>query len=188
MSPRQRSPLTIEYILLGLLYKKPKHGYELHKVIKHSQEISTIWYVKLGKLYSLLERLENDGLLSSKYIPSEKTPGRKEFRITEEGKRTFLNWILLPARKARHMRLVFHARLYFALEQGEETAFKLIEAQRKECRRWTERLHPQLIEAKEADFITEQIINYRIGQIEAIFVWLDKCEKNIITRMKVQKN
>ena len=185
MSPRQRSPLTIEYILLGLLFKNPKHGYELHKVIKHSQEISTIWYVKPGKLYSLLERLENDGLLSSKYIPSEKTPGRKEFCITEEGKCTFLNWILLPVRKAREMRLVFHARLYFALDKGGETAFKLIEAQRKECRRWTESMHSQLVEDKEPDFITKQIFNYRIGQIEAVCVWLDKCEKDIIERMKV---
>jgi DNA-binding PadR family transcriptional regulator len=186
MSPRQRSPLTIEYILLGLLYKNPKHGYELHKVIKHSQEISKIWYVKLGKLYSILERLENDGLLTSESIPSEKTPGRKEFRVTKDGKRTFLNWILLPVRKPRNMRLVFHARLYFAIEQGEETAFKLIEAQRKECRMWSERMHSQLIEAKESGFISEHIVNYRIGQIEAMLVWLDRCEKDIIVRMKVQ--
>ena len=186
MSPRQSTPLTIEHILLGLLYKEPKHGYELHKIIKQSPGLSTIWYVKPGKLYALLGRLEKDGLLISKHIPSQKTPTRKEYHITKIGESTFLEWVKLPVKNARDMRLVFHARVYFALELGEETAFNLIEEQRKVCRQWIEQNLSLMNGLKGRDFITEQIYNFRIGQTEAMLTWLDKCEKNITAIMKVQ--
>jgi len=179
MSPRRRSPLTIEYILLGLLYQRPEHGYELHKEIQKSQGLSHIWRIKSSKLYSLLDRLEKQGLLSSRAVPSEKTPARKEFQLTEEGKRVFLDWIQIPVDSARHMRIVFHARLYFALKLGEEYAIKLIAVQREECQGWVESMRAQLMTLENPDFITGQVFTYRINQVVAMLNWLDDCEKGI---------
>jgi DNA-binding PadR family transcriptional regulator len=162
-----------------MLYKNPKHGYELHKHIKVSQGLSHIWRIKPSKLYSLLDRLEGQGLLASRAIPSEKTPGRKEFRLTPEGERTFLDWIQTPVASGRHMRLVFHARLFFALQIGEEPALRLIEAQREECRGWVDSLTSQLAAFENPDFSTEQVFNYRINQIEAMLDWLAVCENRV---------
>jgi PadR family transcriptional regulator AphA len=179
MSPRRHSPLTIEYILLGLLYHNPKHGYELHKEIEESQALSHIWRIKSSKLYSLLDRLEKQGLLSSRAVPSQKSPTRKEFRLTEEGECIFLDWIQSPVESGRHMRLVFHARLYFALEMGEEQALKLITTQREECRRWVESMRVQLMAFENPGFTTQQVFTYRINQVEAMLAWLDGVEKSI---------
>ncbi len=179
MSPRRHSPLTIEYILLGLLYQNPKHGYELHKEIKASQGLSHIWRIKPSKLYSLLDRLEGQGLLTSRAIPSEKAPGRKEFSLTPEGERTFLDWIQTPVASGRHMRLVFHARLFFALQIDGETALRLIESQKVECQRWVESLSSQLTAFENPDFSTQQVFTYRINQIEAMLDWLTDCESQV---------
>jgi PadR family transcriptional regulator AphA len=179
MSPRRRSPLTIEYILLGLLYHHPEHGYELHKEIEKSQGLSHIWRIKPSKLYSLLVRLEKQGLLSSRAVPSEKAPARKEFRLTKEGERVFLDWVRTPVESARHMRIVFHARLFFALQMGEEQAIKLIAVQREECREWVESMRAQLVTFANPDFTTQQVFIYRINQIETMLNWLDDCEKQI---------
>ncbi|MGD8457089.1 MAG: PadR family transcriptional regulator [Anaerolineales bacterium] len=179
MSPRRRSPLTIEYILLGLLYRAPKHGYELNKELKSNQGLSHIWRVKPSKLYSLLDRLENQGLLSSRAVPSQKAPDRKEFQLTAEGERVFIDWVRTPVDSARHMRLVFHARLFFALELGEDKAIKLIDAQREECRGWIDSLRARLVALENPDFITGQVFTYRINQVVAMLNWLDDCEKHI---------
>ena len=55
---RQRTRLKHEFFLLGLLYKQPRHGYDLMKAIKQSPGLSAIWFVKPGRIYSLLDRLE----------------------------------------------------------------------------------------------------------------------------------
>ena len=179
MSPRRRSPLTIEYILLGLLYQNPTHGYELHKAIQASQGLSHIWRVKPSKLYSLLDRLEGQGLLASRAIPSERTPGRKEFHLTQDGERVFLDWIQSPVASGRHMRLVFHAKLYFALRIGDAPALRLIEAQSQECHGWVGSMEAQLSELESPDFTTKQVFSYRINQVKAMLDWLSDCDKRI---------
>lgn len=179
MSPRRHSPLTIEYILLGLLYQHPRHGYELHKEIKDSRGLSHIWRIKPSKLYSLLDRLEKQGLLSSRSIPADKTPARKEFQLTHEGERVFLQWMQTPVASGRHMRLVFHARLFFALQMGEEQALNLIAVQREECRGWIESMHAQLVAFENPDFSMQQVFTYRINQVEAMLGWLGDVEKSI---------
>lgn len=181
MSPRRRSPLTIEYILLGLLFKNPSHGYELHKAIQASQGLSHIWRIKPSKLYSLLDRLEDQGLLASRAIPSEKAPGRKEFHLTQDGDKVFLDWIQSPVASGRHMRLVFHARLYFALQIGDNPALRLIEAQKQECQGWVESMESQLAAFENPGFSTKQVFNYRINQIKAMLDWLADCESQIRT-------
>jgi PadR family transcriptional regulator AphA len=186
MSPRRRSPLTIEYILLGLLFHDPKHGYELHKEIKESQGLSHIWRIKPSKLYSLLDRLEIQGLLLSRSVPSEKTPARKEFQLTQEGETVFLDWIQAPVGSGRHMRLVFHARLFFAMKIGEEQAINLISVQRDECREWVESMQAQLAAFENPDFTTGQVFTYRINQVEAMLDWLDDCESHIRAGSQVQ--
>lgn len=186
MSPRRRSPLTIEYILLGLLYHAPKHGYELHKEIKESPGLSNIWRIKPSKLYSLLLRLENQGLLVSNPVPAEKTPSRNEFQLTSEGERVFLEWVAAPVGSGRHMRLVFHARLFFALRLGEEYAHQLIDAQRRECQAWVARMEEQVAVFDHPDFTTEQVFAYRISQVRAMLDWLEEVENHIQAGKHIQ--
>ena len=182
MSPRKRSPLTIELTLLGLLQKGPKHGYELHKEITNSPCLSMIWNVKISKLYSLLERLEKDDLLTSTYISDEKSPGRKEYKILNKGQQVFQDWIQSPVKNGRDMRLIFHARLYFALDQGKNAAFELIDEQQHECQQWIERMQIQAEKFMDIDFIAKQIYLYRLGQVKAMISWLENCKSNILAQ------
>jgi hypothetical protein len=77
------------------------------------------------------------------------------------------------------MRLVFHARLFFALKIGEEQAINLISVQREECRQWVQNMQSQLAAFENPDFTTEQVFTYRINQVQAMLRWLDDCENHI---------
>src|SRR5512139_972044 len=101
MSPRPSSPLTLEYVLLGLLDERPMHGYDLFKAINLPSEIALVWSIKQSQLYAILDKLEERGLLVSDLIPGESHPDRKEFRPTVEGQRAFRYWMQSPVHHGR---------------------------------------------------------------------------------------
>jgi PadR family transcriptional regulator, regulatory protein AphA len=114
MSPRKDSPLTIEYLLLGLLDQGPNHGYHLYKELDRFEGVGLVWHIKQGKLYALLDRLETEGLLEAKLISNQEYPPRKEYSLTEHGKMVYQNWMQSPVNHGREMRQDFLARYYFA--------------------------------------------------------------------------
>lgn len=174
-------PPTIEYVLLGLLHQEPSHGYDLYKKIKGNETLSQIWRLKQSKLYYLLEKLEDQVLIEATRVSAENRPARKVYHLTEKGVKTFLAWIESPVKRARHVRIVFLARLYFAFHVNREHALNLIARQRAQCQAWKESLENQLQDAASSDFIITQAFTFRIGQIQAILDWLNECEKHIIT-------
>ncbi len=60
-----RTPLSMEYILLGLVFKQPMYGYEIHQLLSQPEGLGLIWHLKQSQLYALLEKLEKDGLLEA---------------------------------------------------------------------------------------------------------------------------
>ena len=135
---RERTRLKHEYFLLGLLYRQPRHGYDLMKAVQQSPGLSAIWFVKPGRIYALLDRLEKAGMITAVQIESHNAPSRKQYSLTQEGETAFLEWVMQPVRHGRDMRLLFPARLYFALQLGKGHAQELIAAQSQVCTEWLE--------------------------------------------------
>jgi DNA-binding PadR family transcriptional regulator len=66
--------------VLALLAEKPMHGYEMIKEIE--ERSGGIWRPSAGSIYPTLQLLEESGLISG----AEKE-GKREFSLTEEGRR-----------------------------------------------------------------------------------------------------
>ncbi len=171
--------LTLEYILLGILWEQPLHGYALFQKLKENRELSRIWQVKRSKMYYLLEKLEEKGLLSSELVKTPSHPDRKMYRLTTRGQREYQSWVCSPVESGRHMRIAFLSRLYFALREGEEQALALIERQITLSESWIESLENQLNALQDPDFITQEIFQFRIGQVGAMLDWLRSCIEGI---------
>lgn len=169
------SQLTLEYILLGLLRAQPRHGYALYKKVQSTPELSLIWHIKRSKLYYLLERLENEELLTVQVSSQGSYPDRKIYRLTEQGEREFQKWVHTPVQSGRHVRVEFLSKLFFVLQESHPAAVELIRAQQGTCRSWVDSLEKQLVEQEDADFISRQVFAFRIGQIEAMIDWLENC-------------
>ncbi|HHY87773.1 MAG TPA: PadR family transcriptional regulator [Chloroflexi bacterium] len=179
MSPRAQSPFTFEYVLLGLLEQQPSHGYDLHKAITQMEGVSLVWSVKQARLYALLDKLESLGWVSAEIISGNTRPDRKEYRLTEEGRRQFHLWLGSPVRRGRQIRQEFIARLYFARRQGERAVRNLIQAQREECRRWLLDVRLQR-EVSPGGPMDEVVYDFRQAQAESILAWLDTCERRLL--------
>ena len=176
---RSQTPLSLEYILLGFIYENPIHGYDLYKKISNFRGIPLVWHIKQSQLYALLDKLEDEGLLTSNLIPGEAHLIRKEYQITPIGKQTFLTWIISPVAHGRYMRQEFLAKLYFAQKSGVENFMKLIEKQKTVCTEWLSNLQTSHSSTTDEQHYERMIFQYRISQTRAMLEWLDYCRTEI---------
>ncbi|MFM7583466.1 MAG: helix-turn-helix transcriptional regulator [Caldilinea sp.] len=170
----QKRPLTTEYALLGLLRKKPLHGYELIQQIQAAQVKGLVWKIKQSMLYAVLGRLEEEGLVSSVLESQGARPPRKLFHLTVQGGERFAQWLRTPVQHGRDFRLELLTKLYFAV--GEGAAVELIRRQIGASEAQIQRLAVGVGEAVEAGSVAGLVGDYRVGQMEAALAWLRRCE------------
>lgn len=77
---------VLEMLVLKQLEKEEKYGYQLISQLKDKSD--GMFALKEGTLYPILYRLEDDGLVVSRWSePKGKEVSRKYYEITEEGKK-----------------------------------------------------------------------------------------------------
>ena len=176
--PRLQSPLSLEYILLGLINQEAAHGYDLHKRLNVFSGLGMIWHIKQSSLYAHLDKLEEMGLLSSSLVPGEEAHiQRKLYAITPYGKQEFSQWMTSPVVHGRDMRQEFLARLYFARMAGQDSATQLIDAQLLECQQWIVQMRDTRERETTAEGFDRVVMDFRIAQIEAMISWLNDCRQ-----------
>ncbi|MBS7616391.1 PadR family transcriptional regulator [Candidatus Bathyarchaeota archaeon] len=73
----------IQFLIMRVLYEKPTHGYQLlEEIEKRSLGCHKL---ETGSLYTLLRRMEDRGLLESKWEKTENGPDRRVYRLTSKG-------------------------------------------------------------------------------------------------------
>ena len=76
---------VFEMLVLKLLKKEEKYGYQLISELK--SESDGLFLLKEGTLYPILYRLEDDGLVISRWSqPGGKEGARKYYEITDMGR------------------------------------------------------------------------------------------------------
>jgi DNA-binding PadR family transcriptional regulator len=175
MCPRKITPLSLEYILLGLLQGNPAHGYELHKRIRDLNGSGLLWDIKISLLYSILDRLESDGLITSKNVQSESRLPRKEFSLTGMGTQVLYSWSRSPVDHIQEIHREFQARLYFSMQESQESTRKLLLDQIEVCLEWLLEEQNELSNIREDSIYSGMIHSYRIMQIDTVIHWLENC-------------
>ena len=176
MSPMVKLPLTIEHALLGLLYRRPLHGYQLHQELTEAHDLGLVWRLKEAQLYRLLGRLEEEGYVEATSEAQGTRPPRKVLRLTPAGEAAFLAWVRSPVHRGRELRLEFLAKLYFARQLGGETVRDLVEAQRQELQEALDDLTRQADALRQTRIYDWLVLEFRIGQLGAMLAWLATCE------------
>ena len=76
---------SAEMILLALLDARPRHGYELAKLIESESGSKLQFHV--ASLYPMLYRLEGKGWVEGKWLEKAGERRRRFYRLTAEGRR-----------------------------------------------------------------------------------------------------
>ena len=77
-------------LLLGLLLRRPLHGYELHRIVRAHGELYAD--LKKGNLYYLLDRLAAEGYLKVQAEPGTRGARgeRVIYELTDQGRARFV--------------------------------------------------------------------------------------------------
>lgn len=77
---------SAELLILSLLEDRPRHGYEIGKLIESRSGGKLRFHI--ASLYPLLYRLENRGLIQGRWVEKPNQRRRRYYRLTAEGQKT----------------------------------------------------------------------------------------------------
>jgi PadR family transcriptional regulator AphA len=171
----RNSAISPQPALLGFLISGPQHGYELHQEL--SRELGQVWRIGRSKLYAHLKQLGESGWVTVQTELQPNRPPRKVYHLTPAGHKAFLDWLHQPTTHLRHIRLEFLARLYFFERLSLPGLEELVASQKALLQ---ERIVSLSRAAAEADDdFWRLVLEFRLGQMEAVIRWLDRCVESV---------
>lgn len=171
--------MSVRNAILGLLAKKPRHGYELRAAFSAVVGGAT-WDVKPAQIYTTLERLAESGLVQTKSDLGEgREPDRRIYAITRDGRGALKEWFN-DGVPTEHQRDEFFVKLMIGLISGEADPSKIIQTQRA---RLYQELHDATAQRDLYDPHSEMtyifLLDKTIMHLEADLRWLDMIEMRI---------
>lgn len=165
-------------VLLGLLRRGPRHGYDLTREFQPETVLGDIVHLEPSLLYANLKKLEREGLVRSTVEPQGARPPRRMLELTERGVETLDRWLAEPVERTRDLRLAFLLKLYVARMLGSSDAQRLVEGQREVCRGFVSSLRAQL--DAEQDEFRRLVLEMRLAQNSALLEWLDRASDRVL--------
>jgi len=125
--------MSLKHILLGMLHQ-PQSGYDLKK--KFDRSLRNFWRAELSQIYPQLQKLQSEGLLTSKAGASEIGPTRRVYRRSARGDRELTSW-LQSGPKVGTERIGYLAQIFFLAElEDQEAATDFMQALRDHMAAW----------------------------------------------------
>jgi PadR family transcriptional regulator PadR len=85
MSELEWKKVSAELLILSLVEARPRHGYEISKLIEQRSNGAVTFYV--ASLYPLLYRLEKRGWIQGRWVEKSGQRRRRYYRLTSEGQK-----------------------------------------------------------------------------------------------------
>src|SRR5262252_9821534 len=85
MFDRELKKGSAELLILSLLENRPRHGYEISKLIE--RESGGVLSFNVASLYPLLYRLEKRGWIQGRWVEKDGQRRRRYYRLTPAGRK-----------------------------------------------------------------------------------------------------
>ena len=163
-----KTKISTEFVLLGALLQRPKHGYEILQFLESA--LGSTWQVSTSQLYVLVKRLEREGLLESTMESQDNRPSKRVFSLTPAGRKAFLEWVHSPTEHVRELRVELLAKLFFFRHFAMKGGTELVDAQIKTLKE----IRQGLLEKKdkEQDGFKRLVFGIKAMTIDTWLQWL----------------
>jgi DNA-binding PadR family transcriptional regulator len=119
-----------EWAVLGVLFERPRHGYDIAAELQRGTPIGDVWRLTRALVYRALERLEDLGLVEPRrHEPSDAGPPRTVYGPTRRGRSALRRWLVTPVDHLRDVRSALLLKLTLLERLGLDRA-ELVAAQR----------------------------------------------------------
>lgn len=103
--------MTLPHVILGMLRKTPKSGYDLKKELENV--IHFFWEADISRIYRSLSEMQKKGWVEFETVIQEDSPNKKVYSLTEAGRIELQKWLAEPG-KASGSHNPFLAQLHFS--------------------------------------------------------------------------
>ena len=169
---RQQDPLTMDFILLGIIGQKPTHAYDLYRQLTASEELKTVWTFRQSRLYAVLDKIEKNGLITTHIDPDSGLPVRKICTLTLAGESTFEDWLHRPVDHLNEVRSDFLGKLYFLKDRPRDERQKVIDDQLRCCEKWLASIEKKLAQHPNPEDYLNMVYRFRKESILSVTRWL----------------
>ena len=166
--------MTIRHALLALLSAGPRYGLRLREEFEAGT--GEIWPLNVGQVYSTLQRLERDGLVSS---AGGGQGAHKAYEITSAGIDELQAWLQPPPVIAPPPRDELVIKVLVALRVPEIDVPTLIQRHRRVLVEGMQHYTSVKATTAEEDVAALAVADAEVFRLDALIRWLDATEARI---------
>lgn len=170
---RPQNPLTMDFLLLGIIDRRPTHAYDLYKQLTSSEELKALWTFRQSRLYAVLDKIESNGLITTTIDPESSLPVRKICSLTKKGKKVYEEWLHSPVDHMNEVRSDFLGKLYFLQDRPEEERRQVIDTQKRRCSAWLISIEKKLEEHPDPKDYLHLVYSFRSEFIRMVLKWME---------------
>jgi len=165
--------------ILGLLSERPLHGYELRAA--YQEDLVPKSQVNIGQIYTTLDRLERDGLVTHQRVAQPVRPDKKVYGLTDKGREELQRWLQTPAPLALDLRNEAFLKVGLACRLKSIDAAELVATERRACfQRLAEASHAKAQAERDGAPLTKvMLLELAELRLEAFLHWLERCLERI---------
>ncbi len=161
----------LELAALGLLLKKPLHGYLLKQQLERF--MSGCISVNYGAIYPLLKRLEKQGYIKTQKL-TDSDSNRKVYQITELGRDRWRQKMLAhPHESWVNSRSRFIIKFFFFSELESTERIKLMQYRLMTCQLRLENRESQIVEQDNEDPYQAIALQRHLANLRFEIKWLE---------------
>lgn len=161
--------------LLALLDERPRHGYQLKTAFE--QVTGGVWPLNVGQVYTTLDRLERDGLVS---VSGPHEPaGQKAYALTAAGREELGAWWQTVPADDPPPRDELMLKVLLALDHGRDHALTVVTHQRSVLLGLLQAKRRERKQGDEATPAARLVTEALVLRAEADLRWLDAVERQI---------
>lgn len=102
---------TLKYVLLGLIKRKPRSGYDLDQAFK--KEVGEFWQAQHSQIYPELGKMESQGLIRFEVEITGTRLEKKVYHLTDIGEKVLRQWVRQPSSDLPINRDEFILKIFF---------------------------------------------------------------------------
>ncbi|TVZ05497.1 PadR family transcriptional regulator [Trebonia kvetii] len=170
--------MSVRHALLALLSDGPKYGLQLRE--EFEANTGQVWPLNVGQVYTTLQRLERDGLVTALTDTEELEPGpQKAYRITEAGTTELAHWLRVPPDLSTPPRDDLVMKVLIAVRVPDTDVSEVIQAHR----RYLIQLMQEWTRLKEDDngndVAFSLVVDSELFRLDSVVRWLDAAEARL---------
>lgn len=121
-----------KYALLGVLSLMSGSGYDIKKFCDSS--IGHFWNENYGHIYPVLQRMEEEELITKKVEQTEGRPSKNVYSITEKGREELEKWLMLPV-EHEPIRSELLLKIFWSKNIPVENTIEKLQKLKEDCER-----------------------------------------------------